>query len=305
MAKLTDYIESSRFDSGDILIKDGLSGTRKIKVANAAVEFAQLSGVQKNADITKAEIEAKLTGTISSHGHTIPVLDSDPTNPTEGQIWLLRYIELFKDTFTGNDGDPLDADSWEVVKTKTAGSVIEHALTNDVTIQNNAMQFNLRPIESVEDGGRVGMSARMKKFQIDWTSGKRTIIWKQQPFSWASPWGMVLATTIPVEGGDLFSDYSIRVTHNNTKTLLQIKANGTLVFNQNYLHEAIGSEMYEYELAIDPDGNNITLYQGGVQKLTSPFPNFGFSKAWMCFVCRVPGATTIAPVKNIDDVIIQ
>lgn len=45
MAKLTDYIESSHFDSGDILIKDGLSGTRKIKVANAAVEFAQLSPV--------------------------------------------------------------------------------------------------------------------------------------------------------------------------------------------------------------------------------------------------------------------
>ena len=119
-------------------------------------------------------------------GSHIPVLDSDPANPMEGQIWFLRHIELFKDTFTGNDGDALDADSWEVVKTKSAGSVIEHAVTNGVTIQNNAMQFNLGAAAVVEDGGAVGMSTRMKKFQIDLTS-KRTIIWKQQPYAWASP----------------------------------------------------------------------------------------------------------------------
>lgn len=235
----------------------------------------------------------------------IPVLDFDPANPQDGQMWILKPA-LFKDTFTGADGDPLDADSWEVVRTKTAGSVIEHALTNDVTIQNNAMQFNLRPVEEVADGGAVGMSARMKKFQIDWTSGKRTIIWKQQPFSWASPWGMVLATTIPVEGGDLFGDgdYTIRVTHSSTKTSLQIMAKWTLVFNENYLHGATSNDMYEYKLVIDPSGN-ITLYQDGVQKLTCAFPDFGFSKAWMYFVCRVAGTSTVATVKSIDDVIIR
>jgi len=237
-------------------------------------------------------------------GSHIPILDSDPTNPIEGQIWLLRYIELFKDTFTGDNGGSLDVDSWEVIKTKSAGSVIEHALTNGITVQDNAMQFNLRAAAVVEDGGAVGMSARMKKFQIDWTSGKRTIIWKQQPFSWASPWGMVLATTIPVEGGDLFSDYAIRVTHSNTKTSLQIIANGTLVFNQNYLHGATSNDMYEYKLVIDPLGN-ITLYQDGVQKLTCAFPDFGFSKAWMYFVCRTAGTSTVATVKSIDDVIIR
>lgn len=42
MAKLTEYTAATRFDSGDILIKDGTNGTKKITAANAAVEFAGL-----------------------------------------------------------------------------------------------------------------------------------------------------------------------------------------------------------------------------------------------------------------------
>lgn len=42
MAKLIDYAADTRFNSDDILIKDGSNGTKKILVANAAVEFAGL-----------------------------------------------------------------------------------------------------------------------------------------------------------------------------------------------------------------------------------------------------------------------
>ena len=42
MAKLTEYTAATRFDSGDILIKDGTNGTKKITASNAAVEFAGL-----------------------------------------------------------------------------------------------------------------------------------------------------------------------------------------------------------------------------------------------------------------------
>lgn len=42
MGKLTDYAAVTRFDSGDILIKDGKAGTKKITVENAAREFAGL-----------------------------------------------------------------------------------------------------------------------------------------------------------------------------------------------------------------------------------------------------------------------
>lgn len=42
MAKITDYSANTRFSSGDVLIKDGSAGTKKIAVENAAVEFAGL-----------------------------------------------------------------------------------------------------------------------------------------------------------------------------------------------------------------------------------------------------------------------
>ncbi len=42
MAKLTAYTAATRFDSSDILIKDGTNGTMKIAVEDAAVEFAGL-----------------------------------------------------------------------------------------------------------------------------------------------------------------------------------------------------------------------------------------------------------------------
>ena len=42
MAKLIDYAADTRFNSDDILIKDGSNGTKKILVTNAAVEFAGL-----------------------------------------------------------------------------------------------------------------------------------------------------------------------------------------------------------------------------------------------------------------------
>lgn len=42
MAKITDYSANTRFSSGDVLIKDGSAGTKKIAVENAAAEFAGL-----------------------------------------------------------------------------------------------------------------------------------------------------------------------------------------------------------------------------------------------------------------------
>lgn len=40
MSKITDYSAASRFDSADVLLKDGTNGTKKILASDAAVEFA-------------------------------------------------------------------------------------------------------------------------------------------------------------------------------------------------------------------------------------------------------------------------
>ncbi len=49
------------------------------------------SNAQKNSDITKAEIEAKLTGAITSHTHSglvkVTVNSTEPSSPTAGDFW--------------------------------------------------------------------------------------------------------------------------------------------------------------------------------------------------------------------------
>lgn len=51
MAKMTEYTAATRFDSGDILIKDGTNGTKKITVANAAQEFAGLVSAMQHRNV--------------------------------------------------------------------------------------------------------------------------------------------------------------------------------------------------------------------------------------------------------------
>lgn len=73
MAKLTEYTAATRFDSGDILIKDGTNGTKKITASNAAVEFAGLisainhrnvyRGKNLGTSITSAQKTAISSGT--------------------------------------------------------------------------------------------------------------------------------------------------------------------------------------------------------------------------------------------------
>lgn len=55
MAKLTEYTAATRFDSGDILIKDGTNGTKKITASNAAVEFAGLISKANHRNIFRGK----------------------------------------------------------------------------------------------------------------------------------------------------------------------------------------------------------------------------------------------------------
>lgn len=55
MSKITDYTSAARFDSGDVLIKDGTNGTKKITVENAASELAGLISATKHRDIFRGK----------------------------------------------------------------------------------------------------------------------------------------------------------------------------------------------------------------------------------------------------------
>lgn len=55
MAKMTEYTAATRFDSGDILIKDGTNGTKKITAANAASEFAGLISSTQHRNVFRGK----------------------------------------------------------------------------------------------------------------------------------------------------------------------------------------------------------------------------------------------------------
>ena len=56
MAKLIDYAADTRFNSDDILIKDGSNGTKKILVTNAAVEFAGMVSAINRRNVYREKI---------------------------------------------------------------------------------------------------------------------------------------------------------------------------------------------------------------------------------------------------------
>ena len=55
MAKMTEYTAATRFDLGDILIKDGNNGTKKITAANAASEFAGLVSSTQHRNVFRGK----------------------------------------------------------------------------------------------------------------------------------------------------------------------------------------------------------------------------------------------------------
>lgn len=55
MAKMTEYAAATRFDSGDIIIKDGANGTKKMTAANAAVEFAGLVSAVNHRNVFRGK----------------------------------------------------------------------------------------------------------------------------------------------------------------------------------------------------------------------------------------------------------
>jgi hypothetical protein len=262
------------------------------------------------ADLSEIEVargtEATLGERLDSidvhlHNPIIPIMDYDPINPAEGQIWFLRPA-IARDDFRGEDGDLLNDKLWDVTFNKTTGSTITHAPTNKVDIRNGKAQFNYAVTETVGDGGRVEVLARLKTL-IKWENEKRTIKWKQQPFKWAGTWGVVLTDIIAVNGGGVIgTDYAIRVVHSNTNTSLQVIKKGVgLTFNQNYVHGAGQNDLLDYKLELDKD--NITLFQGGVQKLSSPASNVGITSAW--FYLMADTTITTPTIRDVDDLFIE
>lgn len=55
MSKITDYSAASRFDSADVLLKDGTNGTKKILASDAAVEFAGMVSAVNHRNVYRGK----------------------------------------------------------------------------------------------------------------------------------------------------------------------------------------------------------------------------------------------------------
>lgn len=171
MAKLTDYTEVTRFDENDILIKDGIGGTKIITVANAARELAGLvsaanhrnvyGGRNLDSTVTTAQRAAIQNGTfddlyigdywtIGSVKWVIADMDyfynSGDTTFTKHHLVIVPTSDLYNhvmnDTSTtegGYVGSKMYAEGLDEAKTKISAAfgdlVLTHrdCLTNAVT----------------------------------------------------------------------------------------------------------------------------------------------------------------------------
>lgn len=104
MSKLIDYPAATRFDSGDILIKDGMNGTKKITAKNAAIDLAgMVSAVQHRmiwggrnlgTSVTAEQKAAIRNGTFDN----LYVGDYWVINGITWRIWDINYFTHSGDT---------------------------------------------------------------------------------------------------------------------------------------------------------------------------------------------------------------
>ena len=98
MSKLIDYPAATRFDSGDILIKDGTNGTKKITAKNAAIDLAGMvsaaqhrmiwGGRNLGTSVTAEQKAAIRNGTFDN----LYVGDYWVINGITWRIWDINYF---------------------------------------------------------------------------------------------------------------------------------------------------------------------------------------------------------------------
>ena len=137
MAKLTDYAAATRFDSGDILIKDGTNGTKKITASNAAVEFAGLVSAVNHRNVFRG----KNLGTSVTAAQKAAIADGSFDDLFIGDYW----------TINGTRYDIADMDYW--YNTGSPHVCHTHHL---VMIPHESMRTDKMNASNTTEGGYLG-----------------------------------------------------------------------------------------------------------------------------------------------------
>ena len=136
MAQLTTYPQDSRFTSGDILIKDGTGGTKKILASDAAIEFAGLVSAVNHRNIYRG----KNLGTAITTAQRAAIQAGTFDDLFIGDYWTLN----------GHAYEIADMDYWYNCGDT---SFTKHHL---VIIPRNQMYTATMNATNITDGGYVG-----------------------------------------------------------------------------------------------------------------------------------------------------
>ena len=142
MAKLMDYTEDTRFDTGDILIKDGINGTRKIKASNAAAEFAGLLSPDQHRNVYRG----KNLGTQITEDQRYEIGHGTFDDIFIGDYWVIndrKYVVA-------------DMDYWYKTGGNAAGTTDPCNLHHLVMIQERGGAACVMNETAVTDGGYLG-----------------------------------------------------------------------------------------------------------------------------------------------------
>lgn len=105
MAKLTEYPAATQFDSGDILIKDGTNGTKKITAENAAADL-----VSKAVDTTLSQ--AGKAADAAAVGAEIGNLKSE-SRLMIGKGADLYSFDIIRNSYVATDGTIVPYNNWD------------------------------------------------------------------------------------------------------------------------------------------------------------------------------------------------
>lgn len=154
MAKMIDYTAATRFDSGDIIIKDGSGGTKKISVENAATEFAGLISAINHRNIFRG----KNLGTSVTATQKTAIQNGSFDDLFIGDYWVIN----------GVNWRIVDMDYWYNTFTTDYEPFTTHHL---VIMPDTCLYYNVMNDDYTTVGGYVGSDM----YKTGLTQAKTTI----------------------------------------------------------------------------------------------------------------------------------
>ena len=173
MSRITEYTAVDRFDTGDVLIKDGTNGTKTITAANAARDFGNMLGAYTRRNIYGGRV---FNGVPTSeqlaaiHAGTFDNLYPGDVFRVNGHDYVIADLDYYKgryDSLTAEGSTATDMHHLVMIAKSVTPSAARMNPTNDTTggYVNSEMYTTTLPTiqeQIEEDFGSLVMTHRQR-----------------------------------------------------------------------------------------------------------------------------------------------